>query len=611
MANGNRTNYQAPTILPNTLQQVVTDDGTGNYQRQLANSFLTVAGDAHKRQLAADLDRAKTEGEKIGYDAGKNFRPMKQQSLFARQYNDSGVTTAVTRMTMDAQKTVKQNYEKNKANPNALAASLQKYKDGYTAELPDEMLTPFEMQFDRMADTVVAQAADNLKVLRQQEAAAQFQLYEREMENTVEGFAADAFKGGDAGTLAQLSLRDLRQQYAERLGLDAAGDFAVGGYKFKGSGSGAFTPSEIAEKLLDFDKRVVQAGVLGNFQQEVAAGRGVDDYLSFVNGSKEITTLGEDGKMQSVKIADFLTNDEMEEISTKMRSYMNGIRGLEEAEDKKYQRDLKTYNDNKVRDAYKIAYQTEILPDGSKILLSGDTEQLNALVMQAANDPNVEPETLDKLRTLQEKLGTGGVDDPRTVSQASIDIATGQMNSYQQLPDKGLSDATRVKLMEDIDKRNKGEHWSKSVRYQDASDYADAVLAPEKAAGFNVFGNENSASAADRAEWSKRMIQEVLSAEAAGIMPMNPNAQPGKMPDGRAQFDIRQRGIEIADEIAKRRKAPAADPELQSIDAELKDLDAKIANPSADQDDKAISARYKELQKQKNDLLTKKQMGAY
>lgn len=610
----NRTNYQAPTVLPDTMPQMVSDDGSGDYQRTLANSFLTVAGNAHKQALAADLSRAQTEGQKHGYDAGKSFRPMKSSSLFARTYNDSGVATAVTRMTMDAQQSVKKNYERNSANPSGLKASLEKYKEGYTAELPDEMQTPFVMQFDQMANTVVSQAGDNLKKLQQQEAAAQFKLYEREMENTIEVFAKDAFKGGETGDMAQKSLATLRKGYAERLMMDGPQEeYSVGGYKVKaGTGrSGAFSPVDIAEKMVDFDKKILEAGVLGNFRDEVEAGRGVDSYMAFANGSMEVTTVGEDGKPMSVNVSELLTDEEQAKIAEKMRTHMNGIRGLQDAEQKNNDRLKKDYQDKVVADAYKDAYGVEILLDGSKMFVSGDPMKLQQKILTASQDPNVEPETLDKLIDLQKKVGRGDIDDGALVGQTSIDIAEGRITSYDMLPARGLSDATRVKMLGDIDARNKGQHWSTSTRYKTAEQYADAVLAPAKAAGFNIFGDSNSASAADRAEWSKRMIEETLAAEAAGTLPNNPNAQPGKTQDGRDQFDFVKRGNTIADEIANRRKAPATDPEMSALDKEISDLDAKMSNPSADQDDKAIAKRYKELQDKKNALIAKKQMGAY
>jgi hypothetical protein len=556
-----------------------------------------------------DLERAQTEGQKHGYDSGKGFRPIKSGSLFARQYNDSGVTSAVTRMSMDAQKSVKEFYKKNSSNPDGLSSALKNYGESYMAELPPEMQTPFQMNFDQMSQTVIAQASDNLKKLRQKEAAAQFELYDHEMQNTVESFAKDAFKPGDVGTLAQLSLRDLRKQYAEVLMQHGPEEgFSVGGYEVKAGGgrSGAFDPSDIAEKMIDFDKRILEAGVVGNFQEEVEAGRGVDAYMAFVNGSMQVTTLDEKGVPQSMKVGDLLSNEEMDSISTKMRTFMGGIRTLEEAEYKKVERAKENYNEDFVRAGRGMALEVKKDANGREYIAGGDPAALSKYVAAALDDPFISSDSIDELMDLQAKIGNGTFDDPITVSKANTDIATGMISTYQQVPTDGISDATRVKMYQTIDDRNKGQHWSASVRYKVAEQYADAVLAPEKAAGFNIFGDANSASAADRSEWSKRMIEETLAAESAGILPQNPNAMPAQ-----GQFDFQKRGREIADEIANRRKAPPSDPELQAIDKELKELETKMSSPSADDDEETVAKRYKELQDQKSALQVKKQMGEF
>ena len=194
-----RLNYQAPTVLPETMPQVITDNGAAEYAKTLGNTFLSIAGEAHQRQLQSDLDMAKQQGEKIGYNAGKDFRPIKSGSLFARTYNDSGVTSAVTRMTTDTQRVVKDYYMQKSQDPAGLEVSLQKYRDEYVAELPDNMQAPFMQNFDRMATTVVDEAKSNLQKVRQSEAQAQFELFEDELDKTVEQFSKNLFKPGTLG----------------------------------------------------------------------------------------------------------------------------------------------------------------------------------------------------------------------------------------------------------------------------------------------------------------------------------------------------------------------------------------------------------------------------
>lgn len=604
-----RLNYQAPTVLPETMPQVITDNGAAEYAKTVGNTFLSIAGEAHQRQLQSDLDMAKQQGEKIGYNAGKDFKPIKSGSLFARTYNDSGVTSAVTRMTTDTQRVVKDYYIQKSQDPKGLESSLQKYRDEYVADLPDDMQTPFMQNFDRMATTVVDEAKSNLQKVRQSEAQAQFEIFENELDKTVEQFSKNSFKAGTLGQQSQLTLGALRRQYAEVLmqhGPTSA--YSVGGYSIKaGPGrSNAFTPAEIQKKLIDFDKKALSAGLMGNFQDEVEAGRGVDAYMAFANGKMNVTTLDEKGKFQSVPVATLLTNKEMESISSDMRTFMNGIRGLQEAEYKQTQRAKEEYNDNWSRNARSIALQVKTDANGRQYIAGGNPTALSSFVSQGLSDPMLNQKTIDEAMDLQKKIGNGHFDDPVVVNKTSVDIATGAIASYAQVPAEGIADATRVKMYEDIDKRNKGQHWSTSRRYQIASDYADAVLAPQKAAGFNIFSNANEQTAADRAEWSKRMIEESLAAEMAGTLPQNPDALPTK-----DQFDFVGRGKSIADEIATRRNAPKNDPEIQAIDKEIKEIEQKMANPQATDDAKAIAQRYRELQDTKATIQTKKQMGAY
>ena len=124
MANGDRFQYQAPTVFTQATPQVQVDDGTADYLKTKAGVFLTNANEAHKRQLGADLEVAKTEGERLGYNLGNQFKPSKSGSLFARTFNESGVYNASQKISMQTQRKVKELAAKNKANPAGLQAGL-------------------------------------------------------------------------------------------------------------------------------------------------------------------------------------------------------------------------------------------------------------------------------------------------------------------------------------------------------------------------------------------------------------------------------------------------------------------------------------------------------
>ena len=606
-----RMQYQAPSIFTSTTPQVRVDDGTADMLRTQANVFLNNANDAHKRQLQADLDYADREGKRVGYNAAEKFKPMRDGSLFSRAFNQSGIQQAGEQISIKTQRKVRELSKQHPASPGSLKSALDGWKEGFEAELPEELQPVFGNNFDQISDAAVARAESERETINAQQAAADFYVFEREVTNTMEDLAPMAFSTGPEGDKARAAIATIRQNYMESLaGNGPAGEYEVGGYKVNSAPgrSGAFTPLEIQKKMTGFDNMVIGSGVFGNFQKEVEAGRGAEAYMQFAKGDMEITTLGNDGKMTSVKLKDVMTNDEMEEISGKMRTFIGGINSVEEGEYRKFERGRERFNDQVLNDAYRAGLEVVTDNNGNSRVIGGDPVALQNIISQAVQNPLVQADTLDKLQKLASDLGTGQIDNPITVGRTWEGISTGEIASYREIPEIGINDTTRVQMYKAIDDRNKGQHWTNSTRYRIAQDYADAVLAPEKSAGFSLLGDPNSASAADRAEWNKRMIEETLAAEQAGLMPANPNSMPGKNQTGQNEFDFVGRGKAIADEIAARRNKPAS-PEIVELDTEIKTVEDQMNNPKKGDDVEAIKQRYRELQDRKTQLQTRQQMG--
>ncbi len=606
-----RMQFQAPSIFTSTTPQVRVDDGTGDFLRTQANVFLNNANESHKRQLQADLDYADREGQRVGYKAAEKFKPMRDGSLFSRAFNQSGLQQAGEQISIKSQRTVRDLSKKFPANPGGLKTALDGWREGFESELPEELQPVFGNNFDQISDAAVARAESERETINAQQAAADFYVFEREVTNTMEDLAPMAFATGPEGDKARLAIGTIRQNYMESLaGNGPAGEYEVGGYKVASAPgrSGAFTPLEIQKKMTAFDNMVIGAGVFGNFQKETEAGRGAEAYMQFAKGDMEITTIAEDGSLKSVKLKDVMTNDEMEEISGKMRTYIGGINSVEEGEYRKFERGRERYNDQVLNDAYRAGLEVVTDNNGNSRVIGGDPVALQNIIAQAAQNPLVQADTLDKLQKLASDLGTGQIDNPITVGRTWQGISTGEIASYRDIPELGINDKTRVQMYKAIDDRVKGQHWTTSKRYGIAQDYADAVLAPEKSAGFTMFGDPNAASVADRAEWNKRMIEEALAAEIKGLLPQDPNGMPGKTQNGEAEFDFVGRGKAIADEIAARRNKPAS-PEVQEIDTEIKTVEEQMNNPKKGDDVEAIKQRYRELQDRKNQLQTRQMMG--
>lgn len=613
MAN-DRLNYEAPFVSAKEMPEVNVDTGTARYMNTLSNVFLTNANEAHKRQLQSDLELAQSEGQRVGWENGKNFQPMKGSSLFERQYNDSGVSTALENIQIDTQQAATSYFKANKMNPTGLAKALDSYTRGYTDKLAPELRTPVQMHMGKLGAGLVAQATENLRTFNLQKAAEQFEQYNRDMENTLEVVAQSMFLGGDAGRKAQESVAQLRQNYINTLAQHGpAGVYTAGGYTVNGSrsGSGALTVKDVSDKLRAFDMNVITSGVYGHYVQEAEAGRGVDAYMNFIKGNVEVSALNKDGKLESMKVSDYLTNDEMEKVASKMRQYSSGVDSMEEAVNRKWDRTRDRNTDAFLRMGMEAAFDVQVQPDGSKRIVGGDPVRLQAIIANGIVDESIKPEAVQQLQDLAGKLGNGDIDNPMISTEAKMGVADGTIQSYRDLPATGLSDKTRIELHQQIDSRLKGEDWTSSVRYRQANDYAEAMLAPEKSAGFNIFGDDQAtkASAADLAEWKRRMITDAWSAQSSGLLPANPNAIPGKTQDGRAEFDFVQHGRELADEIAARRTKPAAkSPAATELDAKIKAVEDKMNNPQPGDDTKAVADEYRALMDQKAQIQAKELM---
>ena len=151
--------------------------------------------------------------------------------------------------------------------------------------------------------------------------------------------------------------------------------------------------------------------------------------------------------MKSVKLKDVLTNDEMEEISGKMRTYIGGINSVEEGEYRKFERGRDRYNDQVLAEAYKWSLQVATDGNGNKTILGGDPVALQNRIAEALQNPLIKADTLEKLQKLASELGTGEIDNPVIVGNMWEGISTGQIGSYKDIPTLGVSDTTRIKCI--------------------------------------------------------------------------------------------------------------------------------------------------------------------
>jgi hypothetical protein len=564
-----RLQYQAPSVFTERKAEINYDDGTVNLIDQLSGAFLDVAQKAHRNQLEIEIEAAKQNGTLDGSTEGMRFKPSKRGGIVHRNYNASGIQAATIKMSMNSQEAIQRISMANPGNPFAQKEAFTAWADKFANELPDEMVAPFRQSFDQLASAQLTKANAELSDIRQSEAVAQFNQLESTFSNTIESFAPRMFEAGAVGTDAAKAVETLRKNYIEMLAQNGPGaEYSVGGYRIpQGQGrSGAFSVEEIGKKLEEFDKEVLSSAVKGNFLKELEAGRGVGGYFNFVKGNTALTTVGSNGEITQMSVADMLDNEEQEKIASFMRTHISTLNSFEAAEDTKADRIRTKYNESVLDLALQRSFSTEKQPDGTEIVV-GNPDQLRLQYLNAVNDQTgmVRLETIETLQNLMETVGTGDIADPSIVSKTKLGIIERDIKSVSQLPQAGLGDKARGEMVELTRKINSGQHWSNSQRYTTMIDLGKSALAPEAATGFTLFSDPNKQSSADFAEFKETLMNEILGAEQAGTLPGDINALPGK-----DEFDIQGRAKEIIKEIKERRAVDDTDPELTAINEKIK-----------------------------------------
>lgn len=443
--------------------------------------------------------------------------------------------------------------------------------------------------------------------IRQSEAVASFNDFESQITNSIELFAPKMFQAGEVGTDAAKAVETLRKNYLELLANNGPGvEYSVGGYRVPAASgrSGAFSVEEIGAKIKEFDKMVLGSAVKGDFLRELEAGRGVASYFNFVKGNTALTTVGEDGSIEQMKVDDMLELEDKEKLASFMRTHISTLNSFEDAEDKKADRARDQYNEAVLDQALQSAFTVEKTADGKEIV-RGNPDALRLNYLNAVNDQSglVRLETIESLQSLMETVGTGDIADPQIISGTKLAILNREINSVPNLPDSGLGDKARGEMVQLIRQINNGQHWSNSQRYTTSLQLGKAALAPEAATGFTLFSDPSKESAADYAEFQERLMNDIIAAEQAGTLPVDINAMPGK-----DEFDIQSRAREIIKEIKERRAAGDIDPEIQALNEQIKAQNDILNNPDAgDAEAKKARDELKRLMDEKTRIQSRNQ----
>jgi len=410
------------------------------------------------------------------------------------------------------------------------------------------------------------------------------------------------FIAGEVGTDAGKSIETRRKNYLELLVRNGPGlAYSVAGFDVPEAAgrTGAFSLKEIGLKMSLFDKKVTTDALKGDFLRELEAGRGVGAYFNLVKGNTAFTTVGVDGSINQVSIAEVLDTGEMEGIASFMRTHISTLNSMEQAQDRKADRAQEQYNDAIMTQALNASFKVVTLANGEQVV-RGNADMLRIHYLNAVNDVSglVTLDTIEGLQKMMETVGTGDIANPAVIGKTKLSVIEGDIRSASQLPENGLGDAARAEIGTMIMQRNSGRHWSNSQRYTTMLDLGKAALAPEAATGFQTLFEApgSKKSAADFAEFKEMLMLEMISAEAAGTLPADINALPAQ-----GEFDIQARAMEIIKEIKERDQEIKKDPEIESLDVLIKEQQS-ILNSGTNKQAKAARKVLKDLRAKRLEL---------
>ncbi|MCG8343533.1 MAG: hypothetical protein MI685_00030 [Chlorobiales bacterium] len=606
-----RLQYQAPSVFSEGVGDVSYNDGTVDFLQNLSGSFLSVAQKAHKAELSAQVSEAQKLGMLHGQEQGASFKPSQRKGLVHKTYNDSAISSAVMSMSMQSQRAIQRIAMENPGDPFAQKLQLEKWSDGFAEDLDDQLLVPFRQNFEQLSMAQLTKANAEMQDVMQSESIAAFNELEMQYTNTLENFAPRMFENGAVGEDAARAVETLRKNYIEVLAQNGPSvEYSVGGYKIEAGSnrSNAFSVEEIGAKIKEFDKSIMMEATKGHFLRELEAGRGVGSYFNFVKGNTALTNVDVNGKITQTPVSSLLESDDMNKVASFMRTHISTLNSIEAAEDKKADKARVDYNQNILDFALDGAFTTEALPDGTPIVV-GNPEFLRAQYLNAVNDDTglVKLETVEALQSMMETVGNGDVPDPTVISTVKLGIIQREITSIAQFPQNGLGDKARAEAVAMVQKINSGQHWSNSKRYSTMIELGKAALAPEAATGFNLFSDPNKESAADFAEFKETLMNEIIAAEIAGVLPADINALPSN-----DEFNIQVRAKEIIQEIKDRRDVKGQNPELIEINSQIK-TQQDILDSDTSSTDQAKKARdeLKRLIEEKARIQSNSQFNAF
>jgi hypothetical protein len=358
------------------LQPVSLGDGGAKTRvailGELGNSARALHDAVAPMAQRATAEQAQQRGQA---DALKgNFRPQRNASFAAQEYNRAGFQTALSELEINMRARVDEIYNEAKHDPAALQTKFNAYRDEIEKQLGGDDMADILPQFRAMYDRATlphsrAAAEDFQRTTAAANAASSMAVLESRF-NDGERFARSA----DVDATAQMALLEEAQAFDQHLieqGPKEAFTYRGVQYPADPSRSGIYSPVEMEKHAQDWTERIAQGAVLGGF-----------DRADGIAGKEAYVDTWE--KMEKGKKGSPFTLDQVDQLATRMRIDINKERARS--------------------DAFKAQLQKQIT-EAEKVYAAGKTPAGILALRKASEDY---PDLMVQLDTMREDAGIAG-----------------------------------------------------------------------------------------------------------------------------------------------------------------------------------------------------------
>lgn len=496
-------------------------------------------------------DKARVEATRKGVTDGAN-QSLNHKLLFAptiagSAYTESASRAFQTSMELSARKELATLEASHPTDPKTLEKKYKAFRTGLLKKVPEEFKAQIGLQFDVYGQASMARSNKNLVGVMSKQAEAQAEALEYEISRSVSQNAASLFADDkDVRATSEAAVKAMRGLLVQRYNVKIKDAF--------GNEVPAFDPVVRGKAMREFDQTVAFEAIRGWYSEATKAGGAAEAYDQFFNNKGPMVQMRDaDGQPIPGFAGQALTVENRKTLLDEMVQGVKFQNALEDRDDKLKRQTAKDYNSNYLRD----------------VLLSPSREMAESSLLAFTSGPSrllAEPETITKMRTFVEAMGSNIKTDPLVKRMLIGDILTNNIVSIDQLTAahrEGLNDEDFAEIAKMIDGRRDKSHFTSQAVYGEAEKVIKRSLGIPETAVIS-FGNEASIAHKAAAEAMNRLLFDTMDADNNGTLPANLAIA------AQGQFDVMAKAREIAGEIGAKTKAPPpVDPASVDFSAPL------------------------------------------